>query len=163
MNDMFKWMPHKEQYMCERRIIRVMRNFKIEIFNFNWDRNSCYIEFQYQENTYRMEHSIQNAKEKGVVMLKNGLDCLSQLVQSLEDLFQITKRGTYKFETWISSMKQSSSEEILEFQEEFHIRYSSSRKQKDFEYNRNEEMYIAPESSLGDFEQNDFIKRPLRR
>ncbi|MGM0877453.1 MAG: hypothetical protein ACQEWV_22640 [Bacillota bacterium] len=158
---MFKWMPHKEQDMCEVRLIRVMKRLKIEDFNFNWDRSSCFIEFHYQENLYRIEHSVQKAKEKGITVLRNGLDCLSELVQSLEDLCQIIERGTYKLETWISGMKQSSSAKAIpEFLEEVHIRYKSFGKQKHSEYNRNEEfIHVAPESSLGDFDRNQ-INQP---
>ncbi|MGM0876236.1 MAG: hypothetical protein ACQEWV_16065 [Bacillota bacterium] len=158
---MFKWMPHKEQGMCERKLKRVMKRLKIEDFNFNWDRSSCFIEFHYQENSYRIEHSVQKAKEKGLIVLRNGLDCLSELVQSLEDLCQIIERGTYKLETWISGMKQSSSVEEIpdEFLEEVHIRYKSFGKQEHSEYNKNEEfIHVAPESSLGDFDRNQIIQ-----
>lgn len=94
----------------ERQLIKVMRRLKVENFYFNWDRNSCFIEFTYQDNSYRMEHSIQKAREKGIV-LRNGMDCLHELIQSLEDLSHMIDRGTYKLETWISGLKQSSSAE----------------------------------------------------
>jgi hypothetical protein len=159
---MLKWMPYKEQdIMCERKLKKIMKRLNIEDFNFNWDRTSCYIEFRYQENSYKMEHSIQKAKEKGLVVLRNGLDCLMELVQSLEDLCQIIERGTYKLETWVSGMKQSSStEEKPEFVEEVHIRYKSLGKQQHSEYNRNKEfIHVAPESSLEDFNPNQIIQR----
>jgi hypothetical protein len=157
---MFKWIQYKEQdIMCERKLKKIMKRLDIEEFNFNWDRTSCYIEFQYNENSYRMEHSIQKAKRKGLIVLRNGLDCLMELVQSLEDLCQIIERGTYKLETWVSGMKQSSStEEKPEFVEEVHIRYKSLGKHSEF--NRNEEfIHVAPESSLEDFNQNQIIQR----
>ncbi|WP_243459288.1 hypothetical protein [Metabacillus bambusae] len=159
---MFKWIRYQEQdIMCERKLKKIMKRLDIEEFNFNWDRTSCYIEFQYNENSYRMEHSIQKAKRKGLIVLRNGLDCLMELVQSLEDLCQIIERGTYKLETWVSGMKQSSSaEEKPEFVEEVHIRYKSLGNQKHSEYNRNEEfIHVAPESSLEDFDRNQIIQR----
>lgn len=163
INEMFKWMPHKEQGICERRLTKVMKRLEIEEFHFNWDRSSCFIEFQYEGNSYRMEHTVQKAKEKGVIVLRNGLDCLMELVQSLEDLCQIIDRGTYKLETWVSGMKQSfSAEEISEFPKEVPIRYRSLGKQKQSEYNRNENeefIHVAPESSLEDFDQNQIIRR----
>ena len=109
---MFKWFPrpHTEQDMCERRVKNVMARLKIEDFHFNWDRNSCYIEFNYQEHSYKMEHSVQKAKEKGVFALKNGMDCLMELVHSLEDLCRIIDRGTYTLETWVNGMKQEPEE-----------------------------------------------------
>lgn len=151
---MFKWTPYKEQdIVCERKLKKIMKRLDVKDFNFNWDRTSCYIEFQYQENSYRMEHSIQKAKEKNLIILRNGLDCLMELVQSLEDLCQIIERGTYKLEAWVSSMKQSSStEQKPEFVEEVHIRYKSLGEQQHSEYNRNEEfVHAAYESSLKRF------------
>ncbi|HZH62429.1 MAG TPA: hypothetical protein VEY70_23245 [Metabacillus sp.] len=99
---------------------------------------------------------MEKAKEKGLIVLRNGLDCLLELIQSLEDLCQIIERGTYKLETWVSGMKLlSSAEEEPEFVEEVHIRYKSLGKQKHSEYNRNEEfIHVAPESSLEDFDRN---------
>ncbi|MEB1808826.1 MAG: hypothetical protein LPK26_16305 [Bacillaceae bacterium] len=157
---MFKKMFHNEQEMCERRLIAVMRRLKIDDshYNFNWNRSSCYIEFQYKDNTYRMEHSVEAAKEKGIVILRNGLDCLSELVRSLEDLCQITERGTHKLETWLSGMKQSSTEELSEILEEVHISYKSVGKQKHSDYmnmNMNDEfIQVAPEPSLNNIDRN---------
>ena len=102
---MLKWMQ-TDQEIYEKKLKSVMKRLKIEDFNFNWNRNSCYIEFQYQENSYRMEHSVQIAREKGLI-LRNGLYCLKELVQSLEDLCRIIERGTYKLETWISGFSRS--------------------------------------------------------
>lgn len=105
---MLKWLlrSHTEQETCEKRVKNVMKRLQIEEFHYNWDRNSCYIEFQIQEQSYRMEHSVQLAKEKGVYGIKNGLDCLMELVFSLEDLCRIIDRGTYKLETWVAGMEQ---------------------------------------------------------
>ena len=56
--------PHADQDMCEKKVKNIMARLKIEDFHFNWDRNSCYIAFQYQEQSYRMEHSVERAKRK---------------------------------------------------------------------------------------------------
>ncbi|WP_173915356.1 hypothetical protein [Halobacillus sp. Marseille-Q1614] len=140
-NILFKWMPYKEQFMCEKKLAKVIKRLKVDDFIFNWDRNSCFIEFEYQEDTYRLEHSVDKAKEKGII-LRNGLDCLTELTQSLEDLCQIIDRGTYKFDTWIAGMRQSEAnrDEEPDFHEEFHIKYKSSGKHsparyEDEEYN----------------------------
>ncbi|MGJ9386211.1 hypothetical protein [Salipaludibacillus sp. CF4.18] len=162
---MFKWTPHKEQYTCERRLIKVMKRLKIEDFNFNWDRSSCCIEFHYQGSSYKMEHSLEQAKKQGIVMLRNGLDCLFQLVQSLEDLSQIIERGTYKLDIWISNMKQTTvEEETTQYSEEVHIRYKSIEKPTYPEFNRGDEFVLAaPESSLGEYDQNEFTQRSKRK
>ncbi|WP_226584207.1 hypothetical protein [Halobacillus litoralis] len=137
-NVLFKWMPHKEQNVCERRLVKVIKRLKIEDFNFNWDRNSCFIEFSYQGECYRLEHSVNKAKEKGII-LRNGLDCLNELTQSLEDLCVIIDRGMYSFETWITGMRDpSSAKQSSEYEEEFHIRYKSSGKPNPAELQRAE-------------------------
>lgn len=151
---LLKWMPHNEQSVYEKRLLKVMKDLKIEDYQFNWDRTSCYIEFDYLENSYQLEHSIEKAKKNGLI-LRNGLDCLMELTQSLEDLCRIVNRGTYKFEAWLAGMKQSSSEqEMPEFQEEFQIRYKSLGKQNPPYYNQEEYIPFATESSLRDTEQN---------
>ncbi|MCP3026407.1 hypothetical protein [Halobacillus sp. A5] len=165
-NTIFKWMPHKEQYICEKRLVKVVKRLKIEDFNFNWDRSSCFIEFQYQNEAYRLEHSIEQAKERGII-LRNGLDCLLELTMSLEDLCEIIDRGTYKFETWISGMKLTNEEPVKEipaFEEEFHIRYKSSGKQSPLEKEENEEFNpFSPEPSFRDFDQEPIIQRPQHK
>lgn len=161
-NILFKWMPHKEQSVCERKLEKAIKRLKVEDFNFNWDRNSCFIEFSYQGEVYRLEHSIEKAKEKGI-LLRNGLDCLNELTQSLEDLCVIIDRGMYDFETWINGMKQSPSpEEIAGYQEEFHIKYKSLGKQDSSEVNRDEKpVPFPPKPSLEDAEEETYsIKRP---
>ncbi|QAS52216.1 hypothetical protein [Halobacillus litoralis] len=162
-NVLFKWMPYKEQSVCERKLEKVIKRLKIEDFTFNWDRNSCFIKFSYQGEVYKLEHSIDKAKERGII-LRNGLDCLNELTQSLEDLCVIIDRGIYDFDTWIFGMKQSSpgQEMPAEFQEEFHIKYKSSGKQASSEQDANEEPFpFQPETSLRDFEEElQAMKRP---
>ena len=115
--------PHADQDMCEKRVKNIMTRLKIEDFHFNWDRNSCYIEFQYQEQSFRMEHSVEKAKEKGVFGVKNGLDCLMELVHTLEDLCRIIERGTYKLADWVAGMEiityEEKAEETIEDYEEY--------------------------------------------
>ncbi|WP_010530171.1 hypothetical protein [Lentibacillus jeotgali] len=158
--NLLKWMPqikgisHNEQSVYEGKLSKVMKELKIENYDFNWDRTGCFIEFHYLGNSYKLEHSVEKAKKKGL-MLENGLDCLRELTQSLEELSGIIKRGTYDFETWIAGMKQSSSEqEIPEFQEEFQIRYKSLGQQNLSDYNKEEYIPFATESSLEDTRQN---------
>lgn len=166
-NILLKWLPRKEQNMCESRLTGVMKRLRIEDYYFNWDRSSCFIEFSYQENAYKLEHSTDKAKKRGI-FLRDGLDCLMELTESLEDLCKITERGTNKLETWISGMQQASSEqEIPEFEEEFHIRYKSTGKQNLPEYDREESIPesipFAPESSLREFDEDGLLQRARRR
>ncbi|MGJ9459845.1 hypothetical protein [Oceanobacillus sp. CF4.6] len=152
-----KWIPNNEQSVYEKNLTVVMKCLKVQNYNFNWDRTSCFVEFHYNENFYRLEHSVEKAKKKGIV-LHNGLDCLMELTQSLEDLCGIIDRGMNDFETWISGMKQSPSETKMPgFQEEFEIRYKTLRGQNSEEYNTDELKELIPfgtESSLKEFKQN---------
>ncbi|MBM7598887.1 hypothetical protein JOC34_001244 [Virgibacillus halotolerans] len=161
-NILLKWMPRKEQDVCERRLKGIMKRLKIEVSNFNWDRSSCYIEFNYQEKSYRLEHSVEKAKKRGI-FLRDGLDCLMALTDSLEDLCRIIERGTNELGTWISGMQQSTSvSEVPEFEEEFHIGYKSLGKQNYSEYNIEDFFLFEPRSSLKDFAQNHTNLRPPR-
>lgn len=165
--NLLKWIfrtPHNEQNVYERRLIKVMRELKVENYHFNWDRTSCLIEFHYLDDFYRLEHSIEGAKRNGL-FLGNGLDCLMGLTQSLEDLCAIINRGTYNFETWIEGMKQSpSGQNMPEFQEEFQIRYRSMSEQKLPNYNTEEYIPFETESSLGDTDRYHYNRNiPQRR
>ncbi|MFB4165735.1 hypothetical protein ACE1TI_18515 [Alteribacillus sp. JSM 102045] len=162
-NSMLKWVPYKEQSMCERKLAKVMKRLKIENYNFNWDRVSCVVEFRYKEKSYKMEHSVQKAKQKGII-LRNGLDCLNEMIETLDDLCEIIDRGTFKLETWIAGMNQSpSEEEVPEYEEEFHIRYKSLAKQNHSENDRNEFVPVASESSLRNFDRSHILHRAQRK
>ena len=135
---LLKWLPASEQGVYEKRLTNVMKSLKVQNYNFNWDRTSCFVEFNYNDNFYRLEHSVEKAKKSGI-MLDNGLDCLAELTRSLEDLCGIIDRGMNDFETWISGMKKSTSEKnTTGFQEEFEIRYKSLGRQNRPEYNTEE-------------------------
>ncbi|WP_085991278.1 hypothetical protein [Oceanobacillus senegalensis] len=162
--NLLKLMPNDEQSLYERKLTGVMKSLKVQDYNFNWDRTSCYVEFHYNENFYKLEHSVEKAKKKGII-LRNGLDCLMELTQSLEDLCGIVDRGMNDFETWISGMKQSPSEtKELEFQEEFEIRYKTLGRQTNSKYNLEELKETIPfgtEASLREFEQNQINQQSL--
>ena len=160
---MFNRNPHKEQRMCERMLNRVMKRLKINYFNFNWDRNSCFIEFNYEEDSYRLEHSIEKAKKRGVI-LKNGLDCLIDLTQSLEDLCSIIERGTYNFETWIAGMKTPAPLDKKAPVEEAHLNYQPLEEQSIPVFTRNEQLIaFAAGSSRKNFEHNQINQNQLRQ
>ncbi|RWZ54451.1 hypothetical protein EQV77_14330 [Halobacillus fulvus] len=142
-NLLFSILPHKEQKTCEKKLIKVIKQLKIEDYHFNWDRSSCYIEFRYKGEAYRVDHSVEKAKEKGI-LLRNGLDCINDLTQTLEDLSQIIDRGTYPFEDWIYGMKHDPTKEHTpEYEEEFHIKYRASGRPDYSEFYRNEEYADA--------------------
>ncbi|WP_068675345.1 hypothetical protein [Oceanobacillus sp. Castelsardo] len=163
---LLNWKPNSEQSVYERKLTDVMKSLKVQNYNFNWDRTSCFVEFYYNEKFYRLEHSVEKAKKKGIT-LQNGLDCLMELTHSLEDLCGIINRGMNDFETWISGMKQSPSETKMSgIQEEFEIRYKKlGRKNKNYaEYNRGELKELIPhetEQPRREFKQNQVNQQSL--
>ncbi|RLL42681.1 hypothetical protein D8M04_14075 [Oceanobacillus piezotolerans] len=162
--NLLNMMPNSEQSVHEKKLTEVMKRLKVENYKFNWDRTGCFVEFHYKENFYRLEHSVQKAKRKGII-LRNGLDCLMELTQSLEELCGIIDRGMNDFETWISGMKQSPSEtKQPEYQEEFEIRYKTMGRQNFTEYNRDEVKEAIPfgtRASLREIEKNQMNQRSL--
>ncbi|MFC3040497.1 hypothetical protein ACFOGI_09590 [Virgibacillus xinjiangensis] len=161
--DLLKWLPRKDQVTCERKLIKVMKRLRVRNFNFNWDRKSCFIEFRYQETSYRLEHSIEKAKKRGI-FLNNGLDCLMELTKSLEDLCGIIERGTYPFEAWIAGMAQPAQEEdITEYEEEFHIRYRSTGKQNSPEYHHRDQLGTFDQDSPLRFDHPEQILQTTER
>ncbi|MTH55303.1 hypothetical protein GKZ89_18065 [Bacillus mangrovi] len=160
-NVLFKGLPDREQNACEVKLIKTIKRLKIEDYKFNWDRNSCYIEFYYNKELYRLEHSVEKAQEKGI-LLRNGMDCLNELTDSLENLCTIIERGTYRFEKWIEGMKQTPiAKEDPGYEEEFHIRYRSTGRQAYQDFPRKDEFApFHPEVSLRDYEENDI---PVRK
>lgn len=101
-------MSQKKQYKAadqyERKLEKVMERLGIDKYNFNWDRWSCWVEFQYKEQPYRFEHSIQKAQTKGI-NLRYGSDAFAQVVLALEDLARMVERGIYDLSTWVIGMK----------------------------------------------------------
>lgn len=162
--NLLKWVPNNEQRLYEKKLTDVMKRLKIQNYNFNWERTSCFVEFHYNENFYKFEHSIEKAQKNGII-LYNGLDCLRELTQSLEDLCGIIDRGMNDLETWISGMKQSPSETKMPgFHEEFEIRYKTLGRQNYAEYNTEELKELFPfgtEPSLKEFTQNQIDQRSL--
>lgn len=87
-----------------RKLARVMERLGVEWHNFNWDRWGCFIEFRYNGELYRFDHSIEKAKARGV-NLRYGSDAFAQVVLALEDLARMVERGIYELSTWVSGMK----------------------------------------------------------
>ncbi|MFG6118904.1 hypothetical protein [Thalassobacillus sp. B23F22_16] len=158
-NSLFKWLPYKDQDTSEKRLVEVMKRLKIGDYHFNWDRSSCYIEFDYKDHSYRLEHSVEKAKRKGI-LLKNGLDCLAALTQTLEDLCVIIDRGTYPFETWIAGMQDDSKEEAPKIESK-HQNESNAETDKE-EFNK-EFIPFRKDSTVRDFERKQVAQGGQRK
>lgn len=81
-----------------------MKNLKVNEYEYNWDRYSSWIEFQYKDNLYRLEHSIDKARLQGIIM-QYGSEAFTQIVLALEDISRAINRGIYDLDTWLSGVK----------------------------------------------------------
>ncbi len=88
----------------ERKLVKIMERLGVDTYNFNWDRWGCFVEFRYKGELYRIDHSIENAKARGIT-LHYGSDSFAQVVLALEDLAGIVERGIYELSTWVAGMK----------------------------------------------------------
>jgi len=102
-------------------------------------------------------------KKQGVI-LKNGLDCLINLTQSLEDLCGIIDRGTYRFETWIAGMKkQERVQNKIEPSDEAHLHYQPLEEQSIPEFTRNDQLIaFAAGSSHRSIENKHISQNQVR-
>jgi hypothetical protein len=98
----------KKQYgpadSYERKLAKVMERLGVEQYNYNFDRFGCYIEFRQKGELYRFDHSVEQAKSRGVE-LRYGSDAFAQVVLALEDLARMVERGIYELQTWVAGMK----------------------------------------------------------
>lgn len=91
-----------EEY--ESKLKRVMERLGVKQYKYDWSKSECFIEFNYNNQFYRFEHSLRKAE-----IYKQGIHCVSdlfaQLVISLEDIARMVERGIYDLSTWIAGMK----------------------------------------------------------
>lgn len=91
--------------LYEGKLKKVMGRLKVSEYDYNWDKNSAYIEFTYKGQYYKFDHDIEraNARRYGK-KIKYGTDAFAQLVLALEDLARMVERGIYDLSVWISGM-----------------------------------------------------------
>lgn len=46
----------------ERKLARVMDRFGVESYDYNFDRHGCWIQFRFEGELYRFEHSVEKAR-----------------------------------------------------------------------------------------------------
>lgn len=100
--------PVKRYYgspgIYERKLADVMKRLQVDAYNFNWDRWGCWVEFRFQGELYRFEHSLEKARAQGIE-LRSGAEAFAQVVLTLEDLARMVERGVYDLATWVVGMK----------------------------------------------------------
>lgn len=95
---------YKDASYYEKKLDVIMQRLGVEKYNYNWDRFSCWIEFWYNGQLYRFEHSKENA-QKHNTNIQYGSDCFAQVVLTLEDIARMTERGIYELQTWVAGLK----------------------------------------------------------
>lgn len=95
---------YAEASTYETKLEKVMTRLNVEKYDYNWDRRMCWIEFYYNGQLYRFEHSIDNAVKHGID-IKYGSDAFAQVVLTLEDIARMTERGIYELQTWVAGIK----------------------------------------------------------
>ncbi len=88
----------------EYKLERVMKRLRVDSYRFNWDRWGCYVDFYYQGELYRFEHSVEKAGSRGVE-LRNGSEAFIGVVITFEEIANIVERGIYGLETWVRGMR----------------------------------------------------------
>lgn len=104
-------MAAKKQYGSiaeyEEKLKRVMQRFGVaeDEYNYDWTRQTAYVQFKYKGQWYKFDHSIEKANASGKQKLVYGTDVFAQLVLTLEDLARMVERNIYDLSTWVSGMK----------------------------------------------------------
>ena len=90
----------------EAKLEKVMARLGItrDHYDYNWDRFTCWVQFDYKGQLYRFEHSLKNAAAHGQ-KVHCGSDVFAQVVLALEDLARMVERGIYDLSTWVAGMK----------------------------------------------------------
>jgi hypothetical protein len=97
--------PYSGVSFYEYKLEGVMERFNVDSYTFNWDRWGCYVDFRYKGELYRIEHSVEKARSRGVE-LRSGSESFIEVVRTLEDLSEIIDRGIYGLETWLRGIRR---------------------------------------------------------
>lgn len=75
----------------EKKLERVMGRLGVTEYNYDWNRNSCYVEMLYGNRVYRFENSIEKSEKSGQ-NLTYVSDLFAAVVYTLEGLARATER-----------------------------------------------------------------------
>lgn len=88
----------------ESKIPRIMERLGATEYDWDYTRHGAWIQFLYKGHTYKLEHSVENARKRGI-NISYGSDAFAQIVLGLEDLARLSERGIYDLGTWLSAMR----------------------------------------------------------
>lgn len=87
----------------ERKLENVMEKINVEKYNYDWNRQSCFVELICKGRAFRFEKSLEDARVRG-----EGITCVSdlfaQIVLMLEDLARASSRGLFDFAEIVSGL-----------------------------------------------------------
>ena len=110
-------MAPKKQYAdvstYESKLTRVMERLSVEKYEYDWTRQTAYVQFFYKGQWYRFDHSVDKVNAGGKMQLHYGTDVFAQIVLALEDLARMVERGIYDLGVWVSGMKYLPQKEEL--------------------------------------------------
>ena len=101
-------MPGKKLYTggfeaYEKKLRTVMEKIGVEKFNYDWNRQSCFVELICRGRAFRFEKSLEDAARRGEHIACVS-DLFAQIVLMLEDLARASSRGLFDFAEIVSGL-----------------------------------------------------------
>lgn len=90
-----------EEY--EKKLRKVMEKIGVERFNYDWNRQSCFVELICRGRAFRFEKSLEDAARRGERIVCVS-DLFAQIVLMLEDLARASSRGLFDFAEIVSGL-----------------------------------------------------------
>lgn len=90
-----------EEY--EKKLRTVMERIGVEKFNYDWNRQSCFVELICRGRAFRFEKSLEDAARRGE-RITCVSDLFAQIVLMLEDLARASSRGLFDFAEIVSGL-----------------------------------------------------------
>lgn len=90
-----------EEY--EKKLRTVMEKIGVEKFNYDWNRQSCFVELICRGRAFRFEKSLEDAARRGE-RIACVSDLFAQIVLMLEDLARASSRGLFDFAEIVSGL-----------------------------------------------------------
>ncbi len=90
-----------EEY--EKKLRTVIEKIGVEKFNYDWTRQSCFVELICRGRAFRFEKSLEDAARRGERIVCVS-DLFAQVVLMLEDLARASSRGLFDFAEIVSGL-----------------------------------------------------------
>lgn len=87
----------------EKKLRTVMEKIGVEKFNYDWNRQSCFVELICRGRAFRFEKSLEDAGRRGE-RITCVSDLFAQIVLMLEDLARASSRGLFDFAEIVSGL-----------------------------------------------------------